>query len=224
MECYGNVMCLIERHLYLSNINPQQLICAGVQLHNIFHPITLCLDHRVYIFLFWAVRNGSSDSCLTLMSFDMKTISTGDLQGPVLQFLLFSHYFSGILLRDIMFQNAKRDAQLAQFPHNWFSADRRVLFKGASALPKASLKFQQIYVFVVAWDTAKQHVYAQNQTSHMLNAPSWPWHDPFSGCTDGFAPSPTGHCFTAQPALRCDGLGESLEMLWFSLREGLQIS
>lgn len=47
------------------------------------------------------------------MSFDMKNISTGGLQDPGLQFLLFSHYFSGILLRDIVFENATRDAQLA---------------------------------------------------------------------------------------------------------------
>lgn len=56
----------------------------------------------------WEGRSGSSDSCLTLVSFDMNTISTGDLQDPDLQFLLFSDYFSGILLRDIVFENAKK--------------------------------------------------------------------------------------------------------------------
>jgi len=47
------------------------------------------------------------------MSSDMKTISTGDVQDPGLQFLLFSHYFSGILLHDIVFEIAKSDAQSA---------------------------------------------------------------------------------------------------------------
>lgn len=36
----------------------------------------------------------------------MKTISTGDLQDPGLQFHLFS-YYSGILLRDIVFKMLK---------------------------------------------------------------------------------------------------------------------
>lgn len=48
------------------------------------------------------------------MSFDMNTVSTGDLQDPRLQFLLFSDYFSGIFLRDIVFENAKKGcSQLA---------------------------------------------------------------------------------------------------------------
>lgn len=50
------------------------------------------------------------------MSFDMETISTGDLQDPGFQFLLFSQCFSGILLRDTVFENANRDGMLSR--HN----------------------------------------------------------------------------------------------------------
>lgn len=66
-----------------------------------------------------------------------------------------------------------------------------MLLKGASALYKAPLKVEQIYVFTGRLRcTAKQHVCAQKQISSVTKAPSWPWHYPSSGPMGGFEVSP----------------------------------
>lgn len=117
------------------------------------------------------------------MSLDMNTISTGDLQDPGLQFLLFSDYFSGIFLHNIVFENARKGcSQLAWESHRLFSAGRSMPLKGASALHKAPPKFGQIYFCTVCLRcTAQQHGCAQKQTSPMAKAPSWAWHNPPPG-------------------------------------------
>lgn len=74
IECYEHVVCITERYSYWTLTACLHWYQTGVPNND--HPIMLCLNHRVYISHFWAERNGSSESCLTLMSFDVKTIST----------------------------------------------------------------------------------------------------------------------------------------------------
>lgn len=114
--------------------------------------------------------------------------------------------------------------------------------KGLQLCVKHPSNLNRFMFALVAWDTAKQHVCAQKQTSsgqrhlHGLDAilPLGVWvtlRSPLNWLKEHHklciifwevswsAPSPAGHFVTAHPVLGCYCLGESLEILWISLRE-----
>lgn len=85
-----------------------------------------------------------------------------------------------------------------------------MLLRGASALYKAALRFEQVCVCTGYLScAAKQHVYAQKQTSPMTKAPLWPWHNPSSGRRSDFEVSP--EFVERAPSALCYLLGRELK-------------